>query len=220
MSLRTAHSNMVEQQVRPWDVLDQRVLDVLSEVPRQAFLAPAHHGVAFSDYELPIGHGQHMLKPVVDGRFLQSLQLSETDHVLEIGTGSGYLTACLARLARHCTSLELLPALSAEAGERLSAQGVSNVTLHVQDAAQPWEAEPTYDAIVLSGSVPAVPDFYRERLAIGGRLVLVVGTLSQPTMEAQLLRRIGQEEWATESLFETRIAPLEHFQAAPTPFVF
>jgi len=220
MNPRDARSNMVEQQVRPWDVLDQRVLDVLAAVPRERFLAPEHHGVAFSDYELPIGHGQHALKPNVDGRFLQALALIETDRVLEIGTGSGWLSACLARLAGHVETLEIIAELSASAGDRLSDLGVANVTLHVQDAAEAWQAESAYDAILLSGSVAEVPAFYRDRLAVGGRMVLVVGSPSQPTMEARLLTRAGPDEWFSESLFETCIAPLVHFAAAPKPFVF
>jgi len=220
MNPRDARSNMVEQQVRPWDVLDQRVLDVMAEVPRERFLAPEHHGVAFSDFELPIGHGQHALKPNVDGRFLQALALGTTDRVLEIGTGSGWLSACLARLAGHVETLELIPELSGSAGDRLSELGVANVTLRVQDAAADWAADEAYDAILLSGSVPEVPAFYRDRLAIGGRLVLVVGSLSQATMDARLLTRTAPDEWFAESLFETRLTPLANFSGAPRPFIF
>jgi len=220
MNPRDARINMVEQQVRPWDVLDQRVLDVMADVPRERFLAPEHHGVAFSDFELPIGHGQHTLKPNVDGRLLQALALGTTDRVLEIGTGSGWLSACLARLSAHVESLEIVPELSNSAGERLSGLGVANVTLRVQDAAEEWAADEAYDAILLSGSVPRTPVFYRDRLAIGGRMVLVVGSTSRPTMEARLLTRTGSDEWFAESLFETCLTPLENFSTAPQPFIF
>lgn len=217
---RNARSNMIEQQVRPWDVLDQHVLDVLGEVAREDFLAPQHRGLAYSDYELPIGHGQHMLKPVLDGRLLQALALSSTDSVLEIGTGSGYLTACLARLAGRCESLEIVPELSAAAAERLRSIGAANTLLRVQDASDSWDARDGYDAIVLSGSVSNVPTWYREKLVVGGRMALVVGELTRPTMDARLVTRIGKNEWSTESLFETSITPLVNFSAAPSPFVF
>jgi len=220
MDLQQARSNMIEQQVRPWDVLDQRVLDVLSEVPREAYLDPKHAGVAYSDFELPIGHDQHMLKPTVDGRLLQALLLEVTDTVLEIGTGSGYLTSCLARLAAHCDSIELIPELHDSAAARLTEFGVSNVTLKKQDATQEWDARDAYQAIAFTGSVPAIPDFYKHKLAVGGRLFAVVGDLSQPTMDAQLMTRISDIEWLTESLFETRIDPLQNFDPTRSMFVF
>jgi protein-L-isoaspartate(D-aspartate) O-methyltransferase len=220
MDLQQARNNMIEQQVRPWDVLDQRVLDVLSEIPRDAFLAPAHQGIAYSDFPLPIGHGQHMLKPTVDGRLIQSLLLEVTDTVLEIGTGSGYLTACLARLCAHVDSIEIIPELADSAKARLQSMGISNVSIQRQDAAVPWDARDGYDAIAISGAVPSIPDFYRNKLKIGGRLFAVIGETTQPTMEAVLVTRVSEKEWSQESLFETNVDPLVNFDSESPSFVF
>ncbi len=220
MDLQLARSNMIEQQVRPWDVLDQRVLDVLAEVPREAFLAPQHKGVAYSDFQLPIGHGQHMLKPTVDGRLLQALLLRLTDTVLEIGTGSGYLTACLARLSAHVDSIEIIPALAESAKARLNDMGVSNVSLLQQDAAETWDARDGYDAIAFTGAIPAIPDYYRNKMNVGGRLFAMVGELSKPTMEAVLITRIRDNEWSKESLFEASVDPLVNFDSVSPSFVF
>ncbi|NND90855.1 MAG: protein-L-isoaspartate O-methyltransferase [Granulosicoccus sp.] len=220
MDLLQARNNMIEQQVRPWDVLDQRVLDVLAEVPREAFVEVAHQGLAYSDFPLPIGYGQHMLKPTVDGRLLQALSLEVTDTVLEIGTGSGYLTACLARLCAHVDSIEIIPELAAAAKSRLHNMGVSNVTVLEQDASSVWDARDGYDAIAFSGSVPAIPDYYRKKLKIGGRLFAMIGEASQPTMEAVLITRVHDNEWSRESLFETRVDPLVNFNSESPSFIF
>lgn len=220
MDLQQARTNMTEQQVRPWDVLDQRVLDVLSEIPRDAFLESAYRGIAYSDYPLPIGHDQHMLKPTVDGRLIQSLQLEVTDTVLEIGTGSGYLTACLARLCRHVDSIELIPELAESAKARLLSMGVSNVTIQQQDATAIWDARDGYDAIAFSGAIPSIPDFYRNKLKVGGRLFAIIGEKTQPTMEAVLVTRVSDSEWSQESLFETNVDPLVNFDSESPSFVF
>ena len=221
MDLIRARSNMIEQQVRPWDVLDQRVLDVLSDVPREAFVAPGHRGVAYSDFALPIGHGQRMLKPTVDGPLLQALVPRDTDRVLEIGTGSGYLSACLARLSAGCETLEIVPELARSARERLGALGVANVTVREADGADDAGERDAYEAILLGGSVAEVPERHLRRLAVGGRLVAVVGRANGPTMEAVLHTRVHAEEWATESLFDTRLEPLVNFPGgAPAAFVF
>ncbi|ASJ71483.1 protein-L-isoaspartate O-methyltransferase family protein [Granulosicoccus antarcticus] len=220
MDLQQARNNMIEQQVRPWDVLDQHVLDVLSLVPRDSFLEPAHQGIAYSDYPLPIGHGQHMLKPTVDGRLLQALLLELTDTVLEIGTGSGYLTACLARLCAHVDSIEIIPELADAAKARLQTMGVSNVTVLHQDATSSWDARDGYNAIAFSGAIPSIPDFYRNKLKIGGRLFALIGDTSQPTMEAVLVTRVSETEWSRESLFETNVDPLVNFDSETPSFVF
>ncbi|MGQ7845955.1 protein-L-isoaspartate O-methyltransferase family protein [Granulosicoccus sp. 3-233] len=220
MDLQQARSNMIEQQVRPWDVLDQRVLDVLSQIPRENFVDPSHTGVAYSDFQLPIGHGQSLFKPTVDGRLLQSLLLQVTDTVLEIGTGSGYLTACLARLASQVDSIEIIPELAQGATARLQALGISNVAVLQQDATAPWDARDSYDAIVLGGAVPSIPDLYRRKLAIGGRLFAIIGEQSSPAMEAILLTRVRDTEWSQESLFETRVDPLVNFASESPRFVF
>jgi len=218
--LQQARENMIEQQVRPWDVLDQRVLDVLADVPRDQFVAEEHRGLAYSDYQLPIGFGQTLFKPIVDGRVLQTLAIKPTDSVLEIGTGSGYLTTCLARLAQHCDSIEIHPELHTKASGHISALGVTNVSLKVQDASESWDARDSYDAIAFGGAVEAIPSFYQQKMAIGGRLFAVVGESNQPTMEAILLTRLSESEWTTDSLFETQIDPLINLSVSEQTFVF
>jgi len=220
MDLQLARSNMIEQQVRPWDVLDQRVLDVLAEVPREAFLNEKHQGLAYSDFQLPIGHGQHMLKPTIDGRLLQALLLRLTDTVLEIGTGSGYLTACLAKLCAHVDSIEIIPELAGSAKQRLEALGVTNVSVMQQDASATWDAKDGYDAIAFAGSIPAIPDYYRNKLNVGGRLFALIGEASRPTMEAVVVTRVHEQEWARESLFEATVDPLVNFDSVSPDFVF
>ena len=220
MNLNEARTNMIEQQVRPWDVLDQRVLDVLAEVPRENFVSEAHKALAFSDYQLPIGHGQTLLKPVLEGRLLQSLNIQVTDTVLEIGTGSGYLTACISRMCHHCDSIEIHPQLAADAKTRLAELGISNATILEQDAAGTWDARDAYNAIAFGGSVETIPGYYKEKMAINGRLFAVTGDPQQPTMEAKLLTRVSTQEWITESLFETQIDPLVNFSEKKSAFVF
>jgi protein-L-isoaspartate(D-aspartate) O-methyltransferase len=211
---------MIEQQVRPWDVLDQRVLDVLAEVPREVFVDEQHRGVAYSDFPLPIGHGQHMLKPTVEGRLLQALLLEVTDSVLEIGTGTGFMTACLARLAANVESIEIIPALAESAQARLKERGIGNVSVTQQDATQSWDAKDGYDAIAFTGAVPSIPEFYKNKLNIGGRLFAFIGESTQPTMEAVLITRINDAEWSHESLFEASIDPLVNFDSESPSFVF
>lgn len=220
MDLLQARSNMIEQQVRPWDVLDQRVLDVLAEVPREAFVDEQHRGVAYSDFPLPIGHAQHMLKPTVEGRLMQALLLEVTDSVLEIGTGSGYMTACLARLAARVESIEIVPALAETARNRLQERGVGNATVRQQDATESWDAKDGYDAIAFTGSIPSIPDFYKNKLNVGGRLFAFIGEGSQPTMEAVLITRVNDAEWSRESLFETSVDTLVNFDSESPSFVF
>lgn len=222
MNLQQARSNMIEQQVRPWDVLDQRVLDVLDDIARDAFVSEAHRQLAYTDYELPIGHGQHMMKPVLEGRLLQALELETTDTVLEIGAGSAYLTACIARLCQQVDALELHPQLAALAASRLTDLGISNASIIEQDASEIWDARDAYNAILLGGSVTSVPEWYEKKLAIGGRLVAVVGSTDQPTMEAVRVVRVSEQEWLTESLFETQLNALTGFgdEVETQAFVF
>lgn len=220
MDLQLARSNMIEQQVRPWDVLDQRVLDVLSEIPRESFLDAQHKGLAYSDFQLPIGHGQHMLKPTLDGRLLQALLLKLTDTVLEVGTGSGYLTACLARLSAHVDSIEIIPELAESAMARLNEMGISNVLVQQQDGSEVWDARDGYDAIVFSGALPAIPEYYKNKMNIGGRLFALIGETSNPTMEAVVLTRVHENEWSRESLFEASVEPLANFESISPDFVF
>jgi len=220
MNLQQARSNMIEQQVRPWDVLDQRVLDVLATVPREEFVVQEHRALAFSDYQLPIGFGQTLLKPILEGRLLQALAPQVTETVLEIGAGSGYVSACLARMAHKVESLEIHPELAAGAKSRLTELGVSNVTIREQDAAGEWDAQDSYDAIAFGGAVEQIPEYYKNKMAINGRLFAVTGDSQQPMMEALLMTRISESEWTTESLFETRIDPLVNFSEVASSFVF
>lgn len=211
-----ARENMVEQQVRPWDVLDARVLETLATLPREAFVAESHRALAYADLELPLGHGQTMAKPVIEGRTLQALKPQANEDVLEIGTGSGYLTACLAHLAREVVSLELHPELADAARTRLDAAGLgSNVRIESVDALG-WETDRRFDIICVTGAVATLPPRFLQWLRPGGRLFVVQGT--SPVMEAVL--HVADVNGARiESLFETDLPYL--VGAAPAPqFVF
>ena len=205
-----ARHNMIEQQIRPWDVLDQQVLDVLADIPREDFAPERYRNLAFSDIAIPLGHGEFMLKPALEGRILQALALQPTDQALEIGTGSGYLTAALARLAATVTSVDIEPEFTESARCKLKAHGFDNVTLHSGDASRGW-GEKRYDAIAVTGSVAAIAEVWPQSLRLGGRLFIVTG--QPPVLEAWLLTRVGEREWVRESLFDTELPPLRH--AAP-----
>lgn len=209
MNLEQARENMIEQQIRPWNVLDQKVLDVLSEVPRDAFVEPQHVNLAYCDTAIALGHGQYMLNPNVEGRLLQVLALRDGDSVLHIGTGSGYLTACLAKLAKQVRSVDIVESFTRAAEQRLASMSIDNVSLDTGDACHGWAPESRFDVIVISGALPSIPDAYREQLTIGGRLFAIVGEADQPIMEAVLLTRKGQDQWSFESLFETRTSCLQ-----------
>lgn len=206
-----ARELMVEQQVRPWDVLDPRVIGALSEVPRERFVPAAYCGVAYADLPLPLGHGVCMLKPVVAGRALQALLPQPTDDVLEIGTGSGYLTACLARLARDVTSLERHADLAESAKARLEALGIANARIEVADALD-WASDRQFDAICVNAAVDTIPQRFVEMLASGGRMFIVRGRA--PAMEAVRVTREGSG-MRIDSLFEIDIPYLAG--AAPVP---
>lgn len=211
-----AREMMVEQQVRPWDVLDLRVLDVLARLPREAFVAESHRALAYADLELPLGHGQTMAKPVIEGRTLQALKPQADEDVLEIGTGSGYLTACLARLARDVVSLEIHPDLADAARARLDATGLgNNVRIEAVDALS-WDTDRRFDVICVTGAVATVPARFLPWLRPGGRLFVVRG--ASPVMEA-VLHVADVNGVRIESLFETDLPYL--VGAAPAPqFVF
>ena len=211
-----ARYNMIEQQIRPWEVLDQRVLDTIACVPREDFVPERYRNLAFGDVAIPIGHGEFMLKPNVEGRLLQALAVRPTDRVLEVGTGSGYLTACLARLAGSVVSVDIVPDFIEVARQKLKALRSSNAVLHAGDASRGW-GEHRYDAIAVTGSMAAVADHWRQSLSLGGRLFVVAG--QPPVMEALLITRIGEQEWVQESLFETELPPLRN-AAAPKVFEF
>jgi len=217
MDIELARANMIESQVRTWEVLDQRVLDLLTEVRREDFVPAAHRGLAFADMEIPIGHGEAMLCPKLEARLLQTLALRPTDRVLEVGTGSGYQTALLARLAAHVHSVDIVPEFCEAARRKLAAAGITNVTIETGNAAQGWPSHAPYDAILLTGSVESVPDEFLAQLAPGGRLLAVVGR--PPVMTARLVTCSGPGVHHAEGLFETSIAPLRRMRE-PERFVF
>ena len=206
-----ARELMVEQQVRPWDVLDPRVLEVLAALPREDFVPAAHRDLAYSDLELPLAHGERTFKPVFEGRTLQSLALDPGEDVLEIGTGCGYLTACLGRLAREVVSLERHPDLADAARAAIAAQGVANVRIEVADAFA-WETDRRFDAVCVGGAVDAIPPRFLQWLKPEGRLFVVRGR--RPAMEAVLVRNQVNAP-RIDSLFETDLPYLAG--AAPVP---
>ncbi len=205
--MKTAKFNMIEQQIRPWEVLDQRVLGCLAELDREAFLPEKLAGVAYADYPLPAGHGEVLLPPVLEGRMLQALDIRETDSILEIGSGTGYLGACLAKLGARVVSLDSHPDITVAARERLTAQGIDNVRFETIETLDDIRDRERYDAIAVgAGSLPSLPQNLLDALAINGRLFAIVG--HSPVMTAELVTRLGHDEWQTEKLFETDIPPL------------
>lgn len=222
MDYNQARFNMVEQQVRPWDVLDARVLNVISNIPRELFVPEDCKQLAYADMRIPIGEYEgrtsHMLNPVVEGRLLQSLAITEDDTVLQIGTGTGYVTACLATLARHVDSVDINPDMTTLAEKNLARFELANVTLSSGDGSSKWEQKPFYDCIAIMGSMPDVPEYYKKILKEnGGRMFVITG--DAPVMKALLVTRIGKNEWTLDELFETSIDPLINAER-PAEFVF
>lgn len=212
MSVEQARFNMIEQQIRTWEVLDQDVLDLLYAVRREEFVPAAFQKLAFSDLEIPLyegaGEGERMMQPKMEARILQELAVRKYERVLEVGTGSGYLTALLAARAQHVHSVEINPRLKAFAEDNLRRAPVENVTIEQGDAAQGWPSQGPYDIIVLTGSTPLLPPAFLAQLKTGGRLFAVVG--DPPVMEARLITCIGQGAHHTVDLFETSLAPLKN----------
>lgn len=206
MNVEQARFNMVEQQIRTWEVLDPRVLSLMSEVPREDFVPAGYRNLAFADASIPLDHGQCMMVPRVEARMLQALQIEPGEHVLEVGTGSGFVTALLARVAARVTSVEIHESLSRDALAKLERHGIGNVELHVGDACRGWDREAPYDAIAVTGSMPVLEERFQESLTVGGRLFVIVGRA--PAMEALLITRTGESQWSTEGLFETVVPPL------------
>ena len=219
--LEHARFNMVEQQIRTWEVLDQNVLDLLFTVRREDFVPPQYRSLAFVDMEIPLGAhalpGERMLAPKLEARMLQELAVGPTDRILEVGTGSGYMTALLAKRGAHVTSVEINPAFSAAAAGKLAGYGITNVTLETGDAARGWSKQAPYDVILLTGSEPVLADEFRRSLKPGGRLLAVIG--EAPVMEALLTTCASAGAASTVTLFETCIPALRN---APQPerFVF
>ena len=218
-SVETARFNMVQQQIRPWEVMDQRVLGLMDTLPRDAFVPEAYLGLAYADIEIPLPHGERMMFPRIEARLMQALDLQPDDQVLEVGTGSAYLTACLATLCQRVVSIDIQEDFTQSAAAKLQQQGVHNVLLKTGDAlAAPLTEEP-FDVIAVTGSVAtsAQAELFRRQLKVGGRLFVIIGT--PPTMEAMLITRTGEQTFSEEAIFETDVKPLT-IADAPRTFEF
>ena len=202
----TAKFNMIEQQIRPWEVLDNRVLSTLGQVDREDFVRDAYKGLAYADCQIPLGNGVNMLPPTIEGRLLQALLIEADDEVLEVGSGSGYLTACLAHLAQRVRSIDSNAEIIDFARTNVASYGSDNVEFEQCGLAQ-IDATEAYDAIAVTRSLAAVPENLKQALKTGGRMFVVVGR--SPVMQALLITRIGASEWTTQSLFETDLPRLQ-----------
>ena len=220
MDFEKARFNMVEQQVRPWDVLNPRVLDVISEIPRENFAPDEYKNLAYVDTGIPLGsykdHQCNMAKPVLEGRILQELDIQHDDLILEIGTGSGYLTACLAKLGRHVDTVDINEELTAMAEKNLQTLGINNVNFATGDASKTWRQKHNYDVIVISAAMTSIPDSYKKLLKANGKMFVVTG--EAPAMTAHLVTRTDDNKWIIEDLFETSIEPM--IQAVKQKFIF
>ena len=213
MNFEQARFNMVEQQIRPWEVLDSRVLSLLQTIPREDFVPVRYRKLAFADVAVPLEAGQVMMRPKIEARMLQALDVKEDETVLEIGTGSGFVTACLAAMAKRVVSVELFEELHREAAARLESRQTANVELFVGDVMRGWQPEQAHDVVVVTGSVADVPEHFLGWVNPGGRMIVVCG--ESPAMEARLLTRQGVSEWSVESLFETDLPRLVHAEPEP-----
>jgi protein-L-isoaspartate(D-aspartate) O-methyltransferase len=217
MDTEQARFNMLEQQIRPAEVLDPRVLDLIAQTPREMFVPEAYRELAFSDINIPIGHGQVMMKPIMEGRLLQALDIRPNDNILEIGTGSGYLTALLAHLGKQVQSIDIETEFLNRAKQALTAQGIDNVSMVEGDAARGWDQGAPFNAIAITGSLPILPKHFQHSLAAGGRMVAIVG--QSPVMEVQLITRLADNQWSTKALFETDFPALLNAEQPPQ-FIF
>ena len=217
MNTQQARFNMVEQQIRPWQVLDPQVLTVLSNVPRELFVPQAYQAMAYADTEIPLGHGETMVPPRVDARLMHDLQLTGTEKVLEIGTGSGYLAALLAGRAQRVVSLEINPELASNARNNLQRAGITNVDVRVADGSTGASGDAPFDAIVLGGSVAEVPQALLQQIKIGGHLLAIVG--QEPMMVATLYTRTADAAWRSTALWDHTAPRLQGF-TEPTRFKF
>ncbi len=213
MNFEQARFNMVEQQVRTWEVLDERVLKLLETTHREDFVPVRYRKMAFADMAIPLDHGQTMMKPVVEGRLLQALELQADETVLEIGTGSGFITACLAQLAKQVVTVDIHEQFSSEAEAKLKEINIHNVEFDAGDVMTGWQPEQAHDVLVVTGSVEDIPDHFRGWVNPRGRIFVVCG--EAPAMEAKLLTKLNATEWREESLFETDLARLINAGKAP-----
>lgn len=217
MNFEQARFNMVEQQIRPWEVLDQKVLDLLFKVRREDYVPPVYRSLAFVDMEIPIGHGETMWAPKIEARVLQALRVGQHERVLEVGTGSGYFTALLASQAGVVVSVEMHADLKEQAEQKFRAHGLTNIQTRLGDAARDWAEDGAFDVIVLTGSSPLLPEAYLARLRPGGRLFVPLG--EGPVMAACLVTATAPGAQRSDRLFETRIKPL-HNALQPERFAF
>lgn len=218
MNFDLARTQMIKQQFRTWDVLDPHILALLQNTPREQFVPAAYRNLAFADTFIPLDHNQVMLTPKIEARILQALQIQSHETVLEIGTGSGYFTALLAKQAKSVVSVDIFPEFTQQARAKLQQFAINNVELQVADAAQGFNKGLSYDVIVITGSLAYLPDVYRKMLNSKGRLFAIVG--QEPAMEATLLTRIdNSHQWQSELLFETVVPQLIHAKQ-PNPFIF
>jgi protein-L-isoaspartate(D-aspartate) O-methyltransferase len=220
MNIEKARFNMIEQQIRTWDVLDQDVLELLQIVKREAFVPPAYTRLAFIDTEIPLAGGECMFAPKMEARILQEVAVKKHENVLEIGAGSGYMAALLAHKARHVTTVEILPELKSMAEENLAAYGVVNAEVILGNGAQGWgsaNGAAPYDVIVISGSLPVLPDSFLQQIKVGGRIFAIVG--DSPVMSAQVITRVSDTAYSTIKVFETDVRPLRE-ALVPSHFKF
>jgi protein-L-isoaspartate(D-aspartate) O-methyltransferase len=217
MNPEQARLNMIESQIRTWEVLDQTVLDLLLTVRREEFVPERYRSLAFADMQIPLGHGEVMLAPKMEARMLQELGVRRTDKILEVGTGSGYVTALLAKLGGQVVTLERIMEFSQAATRKLAGHGLQNVQLHVGDGSEGWPAQAPFDVILLTGSVPVLSESFQQQLAVGGRLLAVIG--DPPVMTANLITRVSERAFNSVGLFETAIPPLQNVKQ-PERFVF
>jgi len=207
MNFEQARSNMIEQQIKPWNVPNQSVLELISELHREDFVPDEYKRLALSDTRIPLAHGQVTMTPKVEARLLQALDIKPEDEILEIGTGCAYLTVLLAKSGHHVLSVDIHPEFTAQAKSKLQQHDIHNVTLESGDAVHGWQQSSPYDVIVFTGSVPFLEESIQQQLKPGGRLFVITG--QSPVMEARLIRRISENDWQDEVLFETDLAALE-----------
>lgn len=217
MMIEEARSNMINRQCRTWGVLNDRVLHLLTLIPRELFVPHTYQQLAFADVAIPLEHDQHMLAPKEEARIIDALNIEPNERVLEIGTGSGYFTALLAKLAKHVETVDIFADFTEQASQRLTALNIHNVALNTADAAQGFKKNMQFDVIVLTGAVPFLPKAFLQQVSVDGRLFAYVG--QAPLMQATLMTRKSHEEWQTSILFESYVTPLIN-ALQPSGFVF
>lgn len=216
LNFEEARHNMIVQQIQPWNVRDDKILDLIQRLPREDFVPAKYKEHAFTDTNIPLGNGQEMMSPKLEAYILQALQVQEQDKVLEVGTGSGYFTALLASQSRHVVTVDIDTDIQKHAEEKLNAHQITNVTYEVGDAALGWNKHKPYDVIAITGSLPILPETFQRNLNVGGRLIAIIG--DAPAMELILITRIKENEWSHQVLLETDIPALIN-AAQPERFV-